>query len=70
MSSIVIISIVVAASVITGIVSTHFWGSNNPVEQDCEEVIKEETGIDLNLSPGATPPASTITPNSGNKASS
>lgn len=44
---IVIISIVTAV----GIISTHFLGPDNPVEEVAEEIIKEETGLNIDLSP-------------------
>ena len=82
MSSLVLIGIVVASCVIVGLLSIYFWGANNPVEVACEDVIKQETGMNLNLSPGATPTPPTSAapsvptsvpssaPSSGNKASS
>jgi hypothetical protein len=34
-----------------GIVSTHFLGDDNIIEECSEEIIKEETGLDLDLTP-------------------
>ena len=74
--SITLIAIIVGACIIVGIASVYFFGANNPVEEACEAVIKQETGMDIELSksdtPAVTPPASPApTPaNDGNKASS
>ena len=37
-----------------GVGSTLFWGKDNPVEEVCEEVIKEMTGREIDLSPELT----------------
>ena len=36
---------------ILGYYSTLFFGDDNPVEEISEEIIKEETGIDIDLTP-------------------
>jgi hypothetical protein len=42
-------------SLIIGYVSVLFLGSNNPIEIAVEGVIKEETGISLELTPDFKP---------------
>lgn len=49
------IGLVVMISLIIGYVSVLFLGSNNPIEIAVEEVIKEETGISLELTPDSKP---------------
>ncbi len=48
--SIVIVSIVIAACV-AGIISRCFLGNDNPIEQASEELIYQETGERVDLSP-------------------
>jgi len=45
------IIIVVAIAAIAGAISSRFLGNDNVVEQVAEDIIKEETGIDVDLSP-------------------
>ena len=59
-------SIVVIAS-IAGILSIYFLGKDNPVEEACEEIIKDETGQEVDLSPEVKIPS---TDSTGNKAAS
>jgi len=68
--SITLLAIIVGACIIVGLLSIYFWGANNPVEEACEDLIKEETGINIELSPGSTPAAPTPPASTGNKASS
>lgn len=43
---------IVLAAVVIGLGSYYFTGKkDNPVEQVAEEVIKEETGLDVDLTP-------------------
>ena len=42
---------VILAAIIGGMVSIHFLGDDNPVEQIAEVVIFEETGKQIDLSP-------------------
>lgn len=35
--------------VLVGIVSTYILGDDNPIEEYSEEIIKEETGLDIDL---------------------
>lgn len=37
--------------VLVGIVSTYILGDDNPIEEYSEEIIKEETGLDIDLTP-------------------
>jgi hypothetical protein len=49
--SIIIVSIIVAIAAAIGIGSQIFSSPDNQVEEVCEEVIKLETGADIDLSP-------------------
>jgi hypothetical protein len=49
-ASILVIVIVSIASLV-GVVSALFWGKDNRVEQEMEEIIKDLTGDDVDLSP-------------------
>jgi len=52
--TLVITIALVAAAVIVGIGSSFlFKKQDNVVEEYCEEVIKEETGVDVDLTPGS-----------------
>ena len=42
---------IVIVALITGIVSSEFFGPDNEIEEASEEVIKFETGVDIDLSP-------------------
>lgn len=42
---------IVLVAVIIGLVSGYFWYPDNPIEEIAEEVIKEETGIAIDLTP-------------------
>lgn len=48
---IVIIIGVIAVCAIGGYVSSRYLGNDNPIEEAAEEVIEEETGLDVDLSP-------------------
>ncbi len=48
LSLILIVGIVVSCA-IGGLISVYFLGPNNPVELEAEKIIKDETGIDINL---------------------
>lgn len=65
--SIIIVSVIVAIASVVGCLSYYIGGSDNQVEEACEEIIKIETGEDIDLSPG-TPElkqAPTVGPVSG-----
>lgn len=55
------IGIAVGAGII-GYVSYYFLGADNPVEEECEKVIQEETGLKIDLSSPAAPSASVEIP--------
>lgn len=42
---------IIAAAIIIGLLSAYFWYQDNPVEEISEEVIEEQTGINIDLSP-------------------
>ncbi len=50
LSLLIIVGIVIICT-IGGLVSICFLGPNNPIEEIAEEVIKDETGIVVDLSP-------------------
>jgi hypothetical protein len=56
-----IIIAVVAAGV--GIGSYYWLGADNPIEEECEKVIKDETGMSVDLSPNSTPTSTTTSQN-------
>ncbi len=39
--------------VIIGLGSVYFYGDDNAVEEISEEILKEETGIDIDLTPSS-----------------
>ena len=39
--------------VIIGLGSVYFYGDDNAVEEISEEILKEETGIDIDLTPAS-----------------
>ena len=39
--------------VLMGVLSTYFLGDDNPIEEITEEIIKEETGIDIDFTPNS-----------------
>lgn len=49
-SIIIIISIVLVTGAI-GLISTKFLGKDNPIEQEAEKIIKDEIGVDVDLTP-------------------
>ena len=46
---------------IVGIASFYFLGADNPVEEEMENIIKDETGIKIDLSPTTTTTTTTTT---------
>lgn len=42
---------IVAAAIIIGLLSAYFWYQDNPVEEVSEEIIKTQTGLDIDFSP-------------------
>lgn len=49
------IGLIVMISLIIGYISVLALGNNNPIEEAAEDVIKEETGISLELTPDSKP---------------
>ncbi len=49
----IIVIVIVAGGV--GFYSRRFLGNDNSVEEISEEIIKEATGVDIDLSPGIDP---------------
>jgi hypothetical protein len=49
--SIIVIVTIVGVCVLAGVISQKFLGPNNPIEEVAESVIKEETGVAVNLTP-------------------
>lgn len=49
--SVILVSIVVTIATVIGLSSYYFSGADNKVEQACEEIIKIETGKEVDLSP-------------------
>lgn len=47
----IVLLVIMVISIGLGITSYFFWGADNPVEQVCEKVIEEETGVKIDLSP-------------------
>jgi len=50
--SIIIVSVIVAIAATVGCLSYYIGGADNKIEEACEEIIKVETGEDIDLSPG------------------
>lgn len=49
------IGLIVIISLIIGYISVLALGNDNPIEEAAEDVIKEETGISLELTPDSKP---------------
>jgi hypothetical protein len=64
MNAHIILIFIIALVAIAGIVSVKYLGPDNPVEKVAEQVIKEETGIDVNLTPSDTKTAPSLSPSS------
>ena len=45
--------IILILVVIIGLGSVYFYGDDNAVEEISEEILKEETGIDIDLTPSS-----------------
>ncbi len=50
-----LIGLIVMISLIIGYISVLALGNDNPIEEAAEDVIKEETGISLELTPDSKP---------------
>lgn len=42
---------IVLAAIIIGLLSAYFWYHDNPIEEKSEEIIKEQIGVDVDLTP-------------------
>lgn len=47
----VVIVLAVCLLLIVGIASSRWFGDDNPIEQQIEHILEEETGIEIDLSP-------------------
>lgn len=47
----IVLIVIVSICVVGGVASTFFWGNDNPIEETAEEIIKEKTGMDVDLTP-------------------
>jgi hypothetical protein len=45
--------ILVGLAACVGFFSSYMLKSDNPLEEKCEEIIKEQTGLDIDLTPGS-----------------
>lgn len=50
-ASLIIIGIIVGTCVLAGLASRWILGDDNEIEQAAEKIIKEETGVSIDLSP-------------------
>lgn len=49
--SVVVFLVIIVTCVVGGTLTGIFWKPDNPVKEVSEEIIKHETGVDLDLSP-------------------
>ena len=49
---------VLGVVLVLGYSSTYFLGPDNPIEQEAEKILKDETGKDIDLSPNSDSPNS------------
>lgn len=42
---------IILTAIIIGLLSAYFWYQDNPIEETSEEIIKEQTGVDVDLTP-------------------
>jgi hypothetical protein len=45
--------ILVGAAAAIGLASYYFLGADNAIEEEAEKIIKDETGLNIDLSPGS-----------------
>lgn len=50
-AGLIILIVIVSACVIGGALSGYFWYHDNPVEETAEQMIKDEIGLDVDLTP-------------------
>lgn len=51
-----ILIIILGACIICGTISGYFWYHENVIEEIAEEIIKEKTGMDIDLTPSSPEP--------------
>jgi hypothetical protein len=51
MKSVYISVFIAALAGIIGFISSKYFGNDNPIEEACEQIIKDETGTDIDLTP-------------------
>jgi hypothetical protein len=45
------VAVIIIISSLIGIISTHFLGEDNPIEKAMEEIIRLETGMEVDFTP-------------------
>lgn len=50
-AGLIVLIVVISLCVIGGVASKHFLGPDNPVEETAEDIIRDQTGLDIDLSP-------------------
>lgn len=50
--SVIVVSVIVSIAAVVGCLSYYAAGPDNQVEEVCEEIIKVESGTEVDLSPG------------------
>lgn len=61
LGSFIAIAVVIVAAIV-GLISKKYLGNDNPIEEAAEAVIKEEIGLDVDLSPEDKKQEQTIPP--------
>ena len=56
MTSLIVPFVIAIASGIVGFMSSKWLGPDNAVEEECEKIIKDQTGADIDLSPDSSSP--------------
>lgn len=49
--SLAVLTVALVIVFVVGVVSKRFLGHDNPIEEKCEEIIKEYTGFEMDLTP-------------------
>lgn len=70
MDKFLITLIIASCAGLVWLMSFYFWGSDNPVEEACEDIVKAETGVGIDLTPGTPEKAPEAKDETGNKAAS
>ncbi len=50
-AGLIVLVIVITTCVVAGTLSGIFWYKDNPIEETAEAIIKQETGVDIDLTP-------------------